>query len=371
MYLETDNMSREYYVAGDAHKDFVTVTVLDPKGKMIEQFEVPAKPSGMEDIIKKMNKKKFCYMAETSSYSIDLHNYLVSRGVDAILVDPKNLKLITDSHKKTDEHDSEILAKFLRLYRRGEIELSVSYIVQDVDQEIRDICRQRERYGKLKGQTVQRIKAHMRRNSEYIEEEVLDNFETESNRDKIRNMFGDDLALGNHLDDYTYYLGKCLKLDEQMSRFYKKSKNQAHQKITLENEASVLKAQRFMEGVSLLESIPGIGLTTAIQLQSMIVDIDRFESSDKMRSFFGLAPNVRNSGGKTNHGHITKCGDPMMRSILSRVVNVCRRMKIPDITEFYDTHVQSMGKMKARIACANKILDRIFSVLKRGTPFKF
>ena len=38
---------------------------------------------------------------------------------------------------------------------------------------------------------------------------------------------------------------------------------------------------------------------------------------------------------------------------------------------YYDSHVDSMGKKKVRIATMNKILDIVFAVLKCGTPYVY
>jgi transposase len=71
--------------------------------------------------------------------------------------------------------------------------------------------------------------------------------------------------------------------------------------------------------VELLESIPGIGRQTAVQLMSMIVDVSRFEDPEKMCAYFGMVPRVRDSGRKEHHGKMTRNGDPMMRSIVERI----------------------------------------------------
>jgi len=50
--------------------------------------------------------------------------------------------------------------------------------------------------------------------------------------------------------------------------------------------------------VGILESVPGIGRKTAVQIMSMIIDITRFEDPEKLCAYFGLVPRVRDSGGK-------------------------------------------------------------------------
>ena len=83
-----------------------------------------------------------------------------------------------------------------------------------------------------------------------------------------------------------------------------------------------------------------------------------------------MAPKVSDSGGKQHHGHITKMGDRMVRRILYRIV-FTHMINHSDghVRKYYDACVTRMGKAKARTAAANKLLDIIYAVLVRGTPF--
>lgn len=124
------------------------------------------------------------------------------------------------------------------------------------------------------------------------------------------------------------------------------------------------------EETGLLRSIPGIGTPLTVHLMSAIVDIGRFPTQGRFRSFFGLAPKVRDSGGKQHHGHITKMGDSMVWHILYRVVythmNNCPK---GHIKRYYDACVTRMGKAKIGTAAANKLMDLIHAILKRGTLY--
>lgn len=335
-----------YYIGADYHKDIATICIQTASGNIKDEFEVEANSKGMDKVIDIMSGKKFRIMGETSEFSINLHNHLVSRGVDSILVDPKGLKIITMSDKKTDVNDARNLAKWLRLWDKHEIDLPISLILTGMQRDLRDLCRYREEIAKMKGQTLQQISAHMRIH-DYTLPGGYDDFGTLKGQLMLRENFGNDLALMMKLDDYVYF---SMKADQIDSKFE-------------------MAAVRTTE-VVLLESIPGVGTVTAVEIMSMIVDISRFPTADKMRGYFGMASRVRDSGGKECHGHITKQGDPMMRSILTRVLNVYMLHRPKDsVSIYYQTHVDSMGKKKARMAAMNKLLDLIFAVLKRGTPY--
>ena len=144
---------------------------MGPSGKNDCKMEVPATPAGMDEIIKKMDGKEFRVLGEAFTYSIDLHNYLLGKGVISDLIQPDGLELITRSYKKTDYHDRETIAWYLRMFHKGEINTGISYIVKDNEMRLRDVCRLRYDISLEKTRINQRIKVHMHRNGECIPED--------------------------------------------------------------------------------------------------------------------------------------------------------------------------------------------------------
>lgn len=256
--------------------------------------------------------------------------------------------MINASRKKTDKNDSIALARYLRLWDRDEIELSISYIVSGDEQKLRDLCRLREELTQEKGKEAQRISAHMRRNGEYLDESKYPTLTTDKALNYILESYTDDHVLCERVRSYAYLTMRCKDIDQKL----KDSKVMADE-------------------VELLSSIPGIGGLSAIQLMSAIVDIDRFPTKGQFRSFFGLAPIVKNSEGKQHHGHITKMGDRMVRHTLYRAIYIYMN-NCPNghIKRYYESCISRMCKSKARTAAANKLLNLIHAILKRGTPFR-
>ena len=74
--------------------------------------------------------------------------------------------MITQSDKKTDKNDAESIGRYLRLWKRGEIELSMAYIPSKEEAELRDICRLKEEASRKMGEETRRIKFHMFRDME-------------------------------------------------------------------------------------------------------------------------------------------------------------------------------------------------------------
>ncbi len=61
--------------------------------------------------------------------------------MNAYVVHAKSLKIITESNKKTDKKDAESIGKTLRLWKKGEMDLSTSYIPTPDQMELKDIYR--------------------------------------------------------------------------------------------------------------------------------------------------------------------------------------------------------------------------------------
>lgn len=65
-----------------------------------------------------------------------------------------------------------------------------------------------------------------------------------------------------------------------------------------------------------LETIPGVGLTTATALAASVPDPTVFKSGRQFAAYLGLVPRQNSSGGKDRLGHISKMGNGYLRRLL-------------------------------------------------------
>ena len=120
--------------------------------------------------------------------------------------------------------------------------------------------------------------------------------------------------------------------------------------------------------------MPGIGNIVALALASEIGDISRFSDMDRLVSYFGLVPSVRNSADTVHHGRITKEGNSLVRHLLAEAVIVhvtfARNRKVSTpISEFYERLSKKRGGSKAKVAAAAKMLRIVFWMLKKKIDF--
>jgi transposase len=115
--------------------------------------------------------------------------------------------------------------------------------------------------------------------------------------------------------------------------------------------------------VHILESIPGIGVWTAVCLRLEIGDITRFRSPEALVAFCGLDPRVHQSGDGVLHMHISKHGRKQVRALLYCPAMTCIRID-PVLSEFY-YHLRHRGKLHgvAITAVMRKLLHIIYACL--------
>ncbi len=78
-----------------------------------------------------------------------------------------------------------------------------------------------------------------------------------------------------------------------------------------------------------LMTIPGIGVVVALAYTAVIDDPARFRKSASVGTYLGLTPRRYQSGEADTSGHISKCGDGLLRAYLfeAATVPLCRHSR--------------------------------------------
>lgn len=120
-----------------------------------------------------------------------------------------------------------------------------------------------------------------------------------------------------------------------------------------------------------LMTVPGVGPITALTFKSSIEDPDRFNRGEDVGAFAGLVPKRSQSGERDYKGHISKAGDPMLRSALYEAANVLLvRVKRPSALQTWGKAlVETRGPKRARIAVARKLAILLHRLWQSDTEF--
>jgi transposase len=126
----------------------------------------------------------------------------------------------------------------------------------------------------------------------------------------------------------------------------------------------------FAEAEARLRTIPGIGAASAeVILAEIGADMGVFPSAGHLASWAGLCPGNHESGGKRRSGRTTK-GSQWLRSTLVQVAWAAVHTKATTFSVRYKRWAKRLGKKKALVAVAHKILVVIYKLLTSGTEYQ-
>lgn len=121
--------------------------------------------------------------------------------------------------------------------------------------------------------------------------------------------------------------------------------------------------------ISLLRSIPGIGLINAMILLSEIQDMSRFKTLDKLCGYAGIVPDLHSSGEQQNVQGITRRNNQYLRAAIVESSWVIVR-KDPAMLMYYKEYCKRMHSNKAIIKIARHLLSRIRYVWLKEVPYQ-
>jgi len=142
-----------------------------------------------------------------------------------------------------------------------------------------------------------------------------------------------------------------------------------HLKKNIKTQNDILASECQMPEVQLLKTFIGIGDYSAIGLMLQIQSVNRFLTSKKISSFFGIHPAYKKSGDGTYKYRMSKKGRKEGRRILF-IVAMSAIQSNPLIRDVYQQAVErGMEKMSAMGLCMHKILRIVYGMLKHNKAF--
>lgn len=260
-------------------------------------------------------------MEATGAYGEALAQHLHAAGHTVSVVNPAAIKAFAGSRlsrTKTDKVDAALIARFC-------------------------VAQQPPRWTPPAAE-VRQLQALVRRLESLLEMHTM-----ESNR--LEAIITVD-AVKSSVEDHLDYLDHQIKQTEALIR--------AHI-----NNYPTLKRQS-----ELLDSIPGIGETTAATLLAEIADITQYESARQVAAFAGLVPRERQSGSSVRgRTRLSKIGNARLRKALYWPAITALRC-----SPFFQAWAESLrerGKCKMSVigAAMRKLIHLAYGVLKTGKPF--
>lgn len=138
----------------------------------------------------------------------------------------------------------------------------------------------------------------------------------------------------------------------------------------IESEILELVKREYQEQITLLKSIPGIGMKTILFLIVTTGGFSKFENASQLCSYAGITPIERTSGSSVRgRARISKVGNKKLRNLLFMCsFTACQHNKA--CRDQYE-RIVNKGKSKklALLAVSNKLLRQAFAIVKSGVPY--
>lgn len=321
------------YTGLDIHKNSIYGTMMDEKGKIIDQRNFDNNLKSLKGFLCGRPTK---IVIEACGFWMDIYDKLMAEGYEVTLAHATRIKAIASAKLKNDKIDSQILADLLRCNLIPE-----AWAPPEEVREQRDLVRFRCTLMQNRTRIKNKIRAILlKRGLHYNSQDIW--------KRKRRKLL-------EGLDDsrVNAYLRIMDSLNEEMEKVQKRIE---------EMNKSDYQAQ-------LLKTIYGVSDYSARVILAEIGDINRFSSAKKLKSYAGLVPRMYQSGERCKIGSITKQGSAYLRWILVQCVHTAMKNKDTRLAKFHYRLAQRKKKQVATVATACKLLEIIYAMLTNNQTY--
>lgn len=324
----------------DLHRTFAEVVVWED-GRLRHAGRVDMTRSGLEGFARTLRADDEVVIEATGN-AMAVSHLLNPHVARVVIANPLQVKAIAHAHVKTDKIDAGVLAN---LYAAGF--LPEVWTPDAATERLRRLVARRNQVvrhrTRLKNETHAILHAHLvppcphadlfsRVGRAWLERQALPDDEQAAIRRHLRELdtLSEDLAV----------------LDQAIGE------------ATLDSPV-----------VRRLLTVTGINVTVAAGLAAAIGDVRRFSSPQKLVSYFGLNPRVRQSGlGLAQHGRISKAGRSHARAML--VEAAWTAAKAPGPLHAFFVRVRARrGHQIAAVATARKLAVLCWHLLTKEADY--
>jgi len=260
--------------------------VLDESGTILLEQRLSTTPKAMREVFGGMPRSRIAL--ETGMHSPWVSRLLSELGHEVIVAHARNVRLIGESRKKDDRLDAQMLARLARIDPQ-----LLSPVKHRSAKAQADLTVIRARAGLVRARTalVNTARGLAKSYGERLRGCNVRNL----NPEKAEGLSPE---LQRALEPL---LSALQSLSEQIAEY---------------NDRIEVLAQQSYPQVALLKQIKGVGTLIALTYLLTLEDPHRFRKSRDVGCYLGLQPGRRNSGQSEPQMHISKEGDPYLRTLL-------------------------------------------------------
>jgi transposase len=270
----------------DVSDRFTEAYAIDEGGAWLESWRIATKQAALRAGLARYAGARV--VLEVGCHSPWISRQLKREGFEVIVANPRRVRLIAKSDKKSDRFDAEQLARLGRLDPG-----LLSPVVHRCERAQRDRVLLLARDGLVRARTllINQVRGFAKSLGTQLASSSAEAFAK-----RVREAVGEDLFPG---------LGTILAMIEQLTTEIR-SMDRAVERL----------CQEGYEETGVLRQIPGVGPLTALAFVLTLEDPQRFKKSRDVGAYLGLRPRQRDSGGQRPQLRITKAGDALLRHLL-------------------------------------------------------
>jgi transposase len=340
----------EFFHGVDRHTAFLTITIVNREGTVVKKIPICR---DMDAYIRTLSGKD-AVVLEAGNNAFHLADCIERQGACPFIIDPRQFKLITQSTKKTDKNDSEILAHALRqsLVIDTAIRLPLVYKPSVQIRELRRLFSSLRIINKSLVVAKNAVIGMLRDCGIDISvEEKRLLFREQVETDAV-DGYAISIALRSAIEPLLQVVATCLRQKKEIQK-------------------NIIHCGRFFQSeVELLISIKGVSPLFALAFLADIADIHRFSSVRKLNGYLGLVPITRASGGKEYQGHIIRQSRNLTRTMFTQGLQHIGRSS-PALEKWYMELRIRRGIGKARIALIRQIVKIMRRMLIDKTVYRW
>lgn len=326
------------YIGMDIHKKFTFAVIKDDQGNKIAEDKFDNTRENFEIFLKPYESNETKIVMESTGVWEYIYEILEGLKYKVKLANPVKTKAIAYAKVKTDAVDASTLADLLRANLIAE-----SYIPPREVRNLREVTRLRSFAVKQKNQAENRLHALLTRKGIFLPKKTLCKKSLEFLKQR------NDRAIEEYLELIEFHRTRKSMIEKQVEEEAVKNKD-----------------------ALLLMTFPGIGPVRAIEIASEIGEVSRFPSSDKLCSYAGLVPSIRQSGTSSYFGGLMRQASRKLKHAFIQIAWIAIRTKESNsLQEFYKKLAKKKGKQKAICATARKICCIIHAMLRKQRPYRY
>jgi transposase len=260
--------------------------VLDEAGEVMSEQKLGTTPKAMKEVFSAVPRSRIAL--ETGMHSPWVSRLLSELGHEVIVAHARNVRLIGESRRKDDRLDAKMLARLAR-----------------IDPQLLSPVKHRSAQAQA-DLTVIRARASLVRARTALVNAARGLTKSYGERIRGCNPRNMDAEKAQTLSpELQAALGPLLQALESLS-----------ERIGEYNQRIEAIAQQSYPQTALLKQIKGVGTLIALTYMLTLEDPHRFRKSRDAGCYLGLQPGRRNSGQSEPQMHISKEGDPYLRTLL-------------------------------------------------------